>query len=339
MKTQLLILIFLIGYRYSGAQNITPFALDDSVKVVQFMTDIKITGIEKKRGSAGIKTNNAGIYLENYKNFRRVSFGGPGYPGIVATGINVSWDRLKFGDMGWTYDWKFNETYKLLISMAGDSAGNYSLYSGYVFLPNENKWKFIGTHKISGFWNGLKDLKTYCQSRKVKLTANFEQVWIQRSNGTWKNLKGNSGPNPVINLFGHLDSVQQRQIDIKSIEAAIDSGKTDVRQNEKGVYYKILKEGTGRQVMPTDTVSVYYHLHLLNDTATIDEAKNAPARFPLNRLIRGWSIGVPLIKVGGKIRLVIPSDLAYSIRTRSPKIPPNSILVFTIEVVDAKSPD
>jgi FKBP-type peptidyl-prolyl cis-trans isomerase len=55
-------------------------------------------------------------------------------------------------------------------------------------------------------------------------------------------------------------------------------------------------------------------------------------------LIRGWQIGVPLCKVGGKIRLVIPSNLAYSIRTRAAKIPPNSILVFEIEVVDAKSP-
>ena len=51
---------------------------------------------------------------------------------------------------------------------------------------------------------------------------------------------------------------------------------------------------------------------------------------------QGWQLGVPLCKVGGKIKLVIPSALAYSVRTRAPKIPPNSILVFEVEVLDAK---
>jgi FKBP-type peptidyl-prolyl cis-trans isomerase len=52
----------------------------------------------------------------------------------------------------------------------------------------------------------------------------------------------------------------------------------------------------------------------------------------------GWQIGVPLCKVGGKIKIIIPSNLGYSIRTRSAKIPPNSVLVFEIEVLDAKAP-
>ena len=72
--------------------------------------------------------------------------------------------------------------------------------------------------------------------------------------------------------------------------------------------------------------------------AHIDQSKEKPAIFPLKRLIKGWQIGVPLLKVGGKIKLVVPSDLAYSIRTRSAKIPPNSILEFEIEVLDAKPP-
>jgi FKBP-type peptidyl-prolyl cis-trans isomerase len=67
-----------------------------------------------------------------------------------------------------------------------------------------------------------------------------------------------------------------------------------------------------------------------------DQTNDKPATFPLNRLIKGWQIGLPACKVGGKIHLVIPSSLAYSIRTRSPKIPPNSVLVFDIEVVEVK---
>ena len=99
-----------------------------------------------------------------------------------------------------------------------------------------------------------------------------------------------------------------------------------------------LKEGNGRQVSVNDTVTVYYKGYLLKDGSIFDQTKDKPATFPLKRLIMGWQIGVPLCKVGGKIKIIIPSNLAYSIRTRGAKIPPNSILVFEIEVVDAKAP-
>ncbi|HWR33415.1 MAG TPA: FKBP-type peptidyl-prolyl cis-trans isomerase, partial [Chitinophagaceae bacterium] len=161
---------------------------------------------------------------------------------------------------------------------------------------------------------------------------------IQRNKGSWKNMKENNLPSPSINLFGHIDSIQQRQTDKLKIEGTIASGKTDVKDNAEGVYYSMLKEGTGRQVSVHDTVTINYRLTLLNDTAVVGETKDKPASFPLKGLIRGWQIGLPLCKVGGKIKLVIPSDLAYSIRTRAAKIPPNSILVFEIEVVEAKPP-
>ena len=109
-------------------------------------------------------------------------------------------------------------------------------------------------------------------------------------------------------------------------------------KNKEGVYYSILNEGSGRQVELRDTVTVYYKVTLMNDTAVIDQAKDKPAVFPLHRLIKGWQIGVPLLKIGGKIKLLLPSDLGYTIRTRSASIPPNSILEFDIEVLDAKSP-
>ena len=67
-----------------------------------------------------------------------------------------------------------------------------------------------------------------------------------------------------------------------------------------------------------------------------DQTKDKPAIFPLKRLIKGWQIGLTMCKVGGKIRLIIPSAIAYSIRSRSSKIPPNSVLVFDIEVLSAK---
>jgi hypothetical protein len=86
-------------------------------------------------------------------------------------------------------------------------------------------------------------------------------VWCQCSNGSWKNLKDEILPPPVINFFGHVDSVQQRQKDIKQIEDSIAAGKTNAKQNEQGAYYEILKRRTGRQVSIDDTGVVHYKGH------------------------------------------------------------------------------
>lgn len=314
------------------------YNLPDSVKAVQFMAEVTIKNINNKRYSfAGIQTDAVKLSLKDYRGTRVINFQFPAYIKTMARGAGVGFDR-RVADMEWKYNWKINETYKLLIAQATDSAGNFSLYSGYIFLPRKNKWKLIGSCKIEGRWNTIQKPAAFYYSRKDFIEADFGQVWILRSNGSWKNLKDESLPPPTINLFGHIDSIQQRQTDIKSIEDAIVSGKTDAKNIEQGVYYAMLKEGTGKQVSINDTVTVNYRLTLLNDTAVIGETKDKPATFPLKGLIKGWQIGVPLCKVGGKIKLVIPSDLAYSIRTRAAKIPPNSILVFEIEVLDAKSP-
>jgi FKBP-type peptidyl-prolyl cis-trans isomerase len=143
---------------------------------------------------------------------------------------------------------------------------------------------------------------------------------------------------PVVNLYSHVDSLEQLQIDKSLITQAIAENKTDAKQEHLGIYYTILNEGNGRQVSVNDTVVAYYKGSLLEDNLVFDETKDKPATFPLKRLIMGWQIGVPLCKVGGKIKIIIPSNLAYSIRTRAAKIPPNSILVFEIEVVDARAP-
>ena len=140
---------------------------------------------------------------------------------------------------------------------------------------------------------------------------------------------------PVIDYYKNADSAAQAAADQQAIFAAIVAGQADTTGSKDGVYYKILKEGNGGSIQVSDTVVAFYKGYLLNGEV-FDETKDKPATFPLNRLIKGWQIAVPQCKVGGKIRLYIPSGLAYTIRSRSPKIPPNSVLVFDIEVVEAK---
>lgn len=312
------------------------YPLPDSVKAVSFLVDISIGTITtKKEVVAGIKTDVVKLLLESDKREREVVFEFPADATIVATSPGV---KVEKGELSWEYDWAENKEYRLMIATAGDSAGNFALYTGYIFLPNEKKWKLIGTCKIAGQWNTLKQPAVFSSGvKKDPLQVGIDEVWFQRNNGSWKSISQQNLALPVVNLLSHVDSLEQFRIDTQMIQEAISENKIDAKLQHGNVYYAIMKEGTGRQVSVTDTVTIYYKGYLFKDGSVFDETKDKPATFPLKRLITGWQVGVPLSKVGGKIKIIIPSALAYSIRTRAAKIPPNSILVFEVEVVEARS--
>ncbi len=102
-----------------------------------------------------------------------------------------------------------------------------------------------------------------------------------------------------------------------------------------GLKYMALKRGDGT-VSPkaTDTVKVHYTGSLLNGTVFDSSVQRGePISFPLSGVIRGWTEGVQLMKVGDKFKFEIPPDLAYGADGRPPVIPPNSTLVFEIELL------
>lgn len=104
-----------------------------------------------------------------------------------------------------------------------------------------------------------------------------------------------------------------------------------VKVTESGLQYQIIQEGTGASPSLTDTVSVIYKGTTI-DGKVFDE-QTSPVEFPLNGIIPGWTEGLQLIKEGGKIHLVIPSDLAYGEAGAGDVIPPNSVLIFDVELV------
>jgi len=340
LNCTVLALTFLMSFSQKDVS--IAYALPDSVRAISFLADITVSPITtNKEVFAGIKTDVVRLSLESDKKEREIVFEFPTGSPVMATGIGIKKEK---DELSWKYNWIEKENYKLMIATAGDSAGNFSLYSGYIFLPKEKKWKLIGTCKISGQWNTLKQPAAfYSDSKKNALQVNINEAWCQRNNGSWKNLLQTTLPTPFINLFSHVDSIAQLNLEKKDLElfrqstAKLTNAPSPIKEFN-GIYYEVLKEGTGRQVTVNDTVTIYYKGYLFFDNAVFDETKDKPATFPLKRLIMGWQLGVPLAKVGGRIKLIIPSNLAYSIRTRAAKIPPNSILVFEIEVVDAKSP-
>ena len=96
-----------------------------------------------------------------------------------------------------------------------------------------------------------------------------------------------------------------------------------------------LTVGTGATVGPNDTVTVNY-IGVACSTGKIFDSsysRNMPATFPLNGVIKGWTDGIPNMKVGGQRLLGIPADQAYGAAGQPPTIGPNEALWFVVEVV------
>lgn len=107
-----------------------------------------------------------------------------------------------------------------------------------------------------------------------------------------------------------------------------------VKSTSSGLQYKVLKEGDGPKPTAANTVKVHYMGTLLDGTEFDSSYKRGePAVFPLNGVIRGWTEGLQLMKVGSKYRLFIPSDLAYGAHGAGAAIGPNATLIFDVELL------
>lgn len=111
-----------------------------------------------------------------------------------------------------------------------------------------------------------------------------------------------------------------------------------MKTTASGLKYQALKQGTGTvSPKPTDTVNVHYHGTLLNGTVFDSSVQRGePISFPLNGVIPGWTEGLQLMHVGDKFKFEIPPGLAYGAASPSPLIPPNSTLVFEVELLGIK---
>ena len=110
---------------------------------------------------------------------------------------------------------------------------------------------------------------------------------------------------------------------------------TGAKKTDSGLVYLELTPGTGEQPKTTDKVKVHYQ-GTLTDGTVFDSSiqRGQPATFPLNGVIKCWTEGLQLMKVGGKSKLVCPSDIAYGDRGSPPKIKPGAALVFEVELLE-----
>ena len=118
--------------------------------------------------------------------------------------------------------------------------------------------------------------------------------------------------------------------------AAQAAAKDDGAQvSASGLVYRSLKDGAGASPQASDTVKVHYR-GTLPDGKEFDSsyARGEPASFPLNRVIKCWTEGVQRMKVGGKAQLTCPPAIAYGERGVPGVIPPNSTLLFEVELLE-----
>ena len=110
--------------------------------------------------------------------------------------------------------------------------------------------------------------------------------------------------------------------------------KDSVQTTASGLQYKVLVAGTGDKPTASDRVKVNYEGRLLDGTVFDSSYKRGePAVFGVSQVIRGWTEALQLMPVGSKWELYIPQELAYGDREQQ-KIPPYSMLIFTVELIE-----
>tara|TARA_Y100001968_G_C19409964_1_gene745737 strand:+ start:1186 stop:1878 length:693 start_codon:yes stop_codon:yes gene_type:complete len=108
----------------------------------------------------------------------------------------------------------------------------------------------------------------------------------------------------------------------------------DINETPTGLQYRVINEGSGDRPNKTDRVKVHYVGRLI-DGSVFDSSieRGEPTEFGLNQVIKGWTEGLQLMKVGAKYEFFIHPKIAYGARPR-PTIPANSVLIFEVELLD-----
>ncbi len=216
-----------------------------------------------------------------------------------------------------------DSTYKFYFTVITDSASDTRQFAAYISEPKSLKWKLFASYTAYNYKQKLEQFYFTKGSFKNRMY----------NAGKWKKIDSTELKMPSLRPFTSIDSAAQHQLELAKIKAQLKDSNATYKE---GLYYKIMNTTNGAKVALTDTVEVFYKGWTMFTNEVFDETKAEPIKFPLLGLIKGWQIGMVEAHVGEKVRMWIPSPTAYGIRNLATTIPPNSILVFDVEVVSAK---
>tara|TARA_B100001996_G_C18661183_1_gene593158 strand:- start:130 stop:819 length:690 start_codon:yes stop_codon:yes gene_type:complete len=142
----------------------------------------------------------------------------------------------------------------------------------------------------------------------------------------------------MMNLQNKLREKAKLEVEnnLKAADEFIKNNKTEnseVKETPTGLQYRVIKEGDGDSPGPKDRVKVHYSGRLIDGTVFDSSNEDEPSMFYANQVIRGWTEGLQLMKVGAKFELFIHPKLGYGTRKKS-SIPPNSLLIFELELLE-----
>jgi len=134
-------------------------------------------------------------------------------------------------------------------------------------------------------------------------------------------------------------SEEEGKLTSMSAEDLVKAKYPKAQKTASGLYYLVEKEGTGAKAEAGKSVSVHYTGTLANGKK-FDSSydRNQPITFTLGQgqVIKGWDEGIAMMKVGSKVKLIIPSSLGYGANGAGGVIPPNATLIFDTELMDVK---
>ena len=152
-------------------------------------------------------------------------------------------------------------------------------------------------------------------------------------------LDKNQRRNAMMALQKHIKEKAQEEgkNNLAAADEFLDKNKNenpDVKETPTGLQYRVLKEGEGNSPGKTDRVKVHYAGRLIDGTEFDSSIKRGePSSFGLNQVIKGWTEGLQLMKVGSKFEFFIHPKIAYGTRPK-PNIPSNSLLIFEVELLE-----
>jgi FKBP-type peptidyl-prolyl cis-trans isomerase FkpA len=308
-----LILFLLFSIYAAKAQTYT---LPDSLGATGVYFEMQVSAKQQK---INVKINNVlNLKIESVSKGMLTQF--KVFSSLKPKNINIKTVQSQYGF------WQIDSATAVYINSVFDSAGKRNLTAIYTQNTNSKKWRLhnqiLSKQKLS--FNNI----------SIVGNVNISNAWYQSKAG-FKKLDSAAIIKPILRPYSNADSATTASSEISFLTERLKDSSVIFYKN---IFYKVIDDTkNGNKINVTDTLTVFYKGWLLSNSKVFDQTVTKPINFPLNALIPGWQTALSQCNVGNKVRIWLPSGQAYGIRNLGTDIPPNSILVFDIEVEAAKN--